>query len=418
MNIEALQKRLYRANKKVSMLESMIEDISRDLFIANQRLTSIYEAMPAALIVTNTDGIIEYSNPTASELLGKNANELIDDNIKHYLNHNTLELISSFRGKSFNHVECEISDDAGEPIPVLLSRSRIPSNKTHEEAFAFVATDLRERKQIEIELNHAQKLESIGQLAAGIAHEINTPMQFIGDNVYFLGESFQAILELINTYQTELKLQHQSNPELDQLLQDAHEHADLDYIKQRAPKASANAAEGITRVNEIVSAMRSFAHPANEKIPLDINQAINTTLTVAKNEYKYVADIIKNQGTLPLIHAHAGDINQVILNLIVNAAHAIEAAQREHRGTITINTWAEQECVGISIADTGTGISPDIQARVFDPFFTTKSVGQGTGQGLSMARRIIVEKHSGELTFNTTEGEGTTFFIRLPLGSQ
>jgi PAS domain S-box-containing protein len=417
MNIEALQKRLYRANKKVSTLETMIEEISRDLFIANERLTSIYEAMPAALIVTNTDGDIEYSNPTASELLGKDSNKLIEDNIKHYVNQVTLELISSFGDKNFNHVECEINDDSGEPIPVLLSRSKVPSNKTHKEAFAFVATDLRERKQIEIELNHAQKLESIGQLAAGIAHEINTPMQFIGDNVHFLGESFEAILALINTYQTVLKPQQEFDPELDQLLEDAHEHADLDYIKQRAPKASANAAEGITRVTEIVSAMRSFAHPTNEKVPLDINQAINTTLTVAKNEYKYVADIAKDLGNLPLVHAHAGDINQVILNLIVNAAHAIEAAHREERGTITITTWAEKECVGISISDTGTGISPDIQARVFDPFFTTKSVGQGTGQGLSMARRIIVEKHRGELTFNTIEGKQTTFYIKLPLGS-
>lgn len=176
--------------------------------------------------------------------------------------------------------------------------------------------------------------------------------------------------------------------------------------------------EGIAAVTKIVRAMNEFTHPDDDaKSGADINHALNTATTVAKNEYRYVAKLVKCFQTLPLVECHISDLNQVFLNLIINAAHSISDNEVE-QGEITISTWAEADVVKISVADNGAGIPENIRHRIFDPFFTTKEVGHGTGQGLSISHRIIVNKHGGHLEFHTEMGKGTTFLITLPISGE
>jgi PAS domain S-box-containing protein len=281
--------------------------------------------------------------------------------------------------------------------------------------------DITERNLLRQQLLQAQKLESVGQLAAGIAHEINTPTQYIGDNVRFLKDGFLDLKSLLEKYEC-LLAAAQSGALCGEVIQEvalAVEHSDAGYLLEEIPKAIDQTLEGVTRVSEIVSAMKEFSHPGTkEKVPLDLNRAIDSTITVARNEWKYVADLETNfDPSLPAIPCLPGEFNQVILNLIVNAAHAIADVVRDggqEKGKITVHTRNLPEWAEIRIQDTGSGIPENVQTRIFDPFFTTKEIGKGTGQGLAIARSVIVDKHGGTIHFETKEGTGTTFIIRLP----
>ena len=273
-------------------------------------------------------------------------------------------------------------------------------------------------KRMELELRVSQKLDAVGQLAAGIAHEINTPIQFVGDSVHFLQDGFEDLQRLLADYR-EACATMTTGPQGEALmarLERAGEDADLAYLEERIPAAFKRTLEGVERVASIVRAMKEFAHPQTEQAPADLNRALLTTLTVARNEYKYVADVETSLGTLPLVVCNLSDLNQVFLNLIVNAAHAIEDAQagRSEKGAIRIATSLDGESAVITISDTGSGIPSDVRTRIFDPFFTTKAVGRGSGQGLAIAR-TIVDRHAGTLTFDSQVGAGTTFTIRLPV---
>jgi signal transduction histidine kinase len=288
--------------------------------------------------------------------------------------------------------------------------------------FLILANDISERKQLEIELSLAKKMESIGQLAAGIAHEINTPTQFVSDNLRFLQDSFCAIQTVLTTYdqlfQT-VEAGQPNSPFVDAIKRTLAE-ADLEFMKEEIPKALKQSLDGANRVSNIVRAMKDFSHPGTEeKKPIDLNRAIESTAIVARNEWKYVADMVTDlDPALPLVPCQAGEFNQVILNLLINGAHTINdvISQTEgNKGKITISTRVEGEWVEVRVADTGTGISEAVRDKIFDPFFTTKEVGKGTGQGLAIAHDFIVNKHGGTLTFETELGKGTTFVIRLPL---
>jgi signal transduction histidine kinase len=273
---------------------------------------------------------------------------------------------------------------------------------------------------MELELRLSQKLEAVGQLAAGIAHEINTPVQFVGDTVRFLGDAFTDLSELIEAYVElrDLTAARGSEPEALARLAAAEQAADLEYLRERVPAALERARDGIERVARIVRAIRDFAHPPTTiKTPVDINQALSNTLIVAANEYKYVADVETDFADVPPVVANAGDLNQVFLNLVVNAAQAIEDAvgTSGDRGRITIATHSDGDHVVVTIADTGGGIPDAVAGRIFDPFFTTKEVGRGTGQGLAISHTIVNERHGGALTFSTVVGEGTTFYVSLPI---
>jgi len=261
-----------------------------------------------------------------------------------------------------------------------------------------VAVDLRERKRLEMELRHAQKLESLGQLAAGIAHEINTPMQFISDNLHFVGQAVGDLVAL-------------SDGTADRSA------VDIEFLRKRLPRALDRAQEGVARVSRIVGAMRLFAHPGVTPEPVDLNALVENAVTVASNSYKYVADLDLGLSEVPTVLAVRGDIAQVLLNLITNAAHAIEerVGSTGERGNLRVGTRCTTAGrVEVLIEDDGSGIPDEIAHRVFDPFFTTKPVGKGTGQGLAIARTIVVDKHGGELVFERVQPHGTRFIVSLP----
>lgn len=287
-----------------------------------------------------------------------------------------------------------------------------------EFVFSFVR-DITERNALESQLRHAQKLESVGQLAAGIAHEINTPTQFVSDNLTFLQDAWQAIYALLELYRN--AMQNAAGalpPEVAATLDEAARNCDFEFLAVEVPRAIGQSLDGARRVAEIVRAMKEFSYPDSAgKAAADLNRAIESTIIVARNEWKYVAKIATDfDPSLPPVMCYPGDINQVILNLLVNAAHAIKEKSAEaEMGQITVRTRRKDTFAEIAVTDTGTGIPEAIRSRIFDPFFTTKEVGKGTGQGLALAHNVIVKKHGGKIWFETEMGCGSTFLIELPI---
>ncbi len=302
------------------------------------------------------------------------------------------------------------------PADVLLS----PMHLNDRTLVQGVVRDLTDKHRMEMELRQAQKLESIGQLAAGIAHEINTPIQFVGDSIYYLEDACNDIKSMFLGYHGLLQDISGGKADLDPFEKESElqEEADIEFHFDEVPKAFDRIKRGVDRVTTIVRAMKEFAHPDSSEMELsDLNQLVETTVTVATNEYKYVATVNYDLGDIPLVPCHRGEINQVLINLIVNAAHAIEGNLEDaaDTGVITIRTRDRGEFVEIAVSDTGSGIPEEIRNRIFDPFFTTKKVGVGSGQGLAISRSLIVDKHKGNLTFETEPGKGTTFTIQLPI---
>jgi signal transduction histidine kinase len=253
-----------------------------------------------------------------------------------------------------------------------------------------------------------------------VAHEINTPVQFVSDSVSFVREAMDDLSQIVDKYR-ELRNATEQGADVAaaaKAAEEAEDDADLDYILENAPVALDRARDGLGRVAAIVRSMKEFAHPdRKEMAQADLNQAIRSTLVIASNEYKYVAEIETSFAEIPLVNCYGGEINQVVLNLIVNAAHAIGDVVKgtDKKGKIRVATRVLDDMIEISIGDTGKGIPVDVRARIFDPFFTTKEVGKGTGQGLAIARSVVVDKHGGTLHFETELDVGTTFFIRLPV---
>jgi PAS domain S-box-containing protein len=285
-----------------------------------------------------------------------------------------------------------------------------------------VGADITDRKKLKAQLQQSQKMEAIGQLAAGIAHEINTPTQFVGDNTRFFQDAFDDLIQIINIYKKAVE-NFRSGSLTDELIQTAEEQIaefELDYLEEEIPVAIRHSLKGVGRIAKIVQAMKIFAHPGGtEKEPADINKEIEKTITISRNEWKYVAELITDfDDSLSMVPCFQAELNQVILNLIVNAAHAIADANKDdptQMGTIRISTRNEGKWAKICVSDSGTGIPEEIRHKIFDLFFTTKEPGKGTGQGLAISHSVIVEKHKGKLTLETREGNGTTFIIRIPL---
>lgn len=281
--------------------------------------------------------------------------------------------------------------------------------------------DVTAQKKLELELHQSQRLESVGRLAAGIAHEINTPVQFISDNCYFLKDGFPEVKAVLERYREGLRAVAEGTMSAGEALERSlveERGCDVEFLCENLPAAVERSLEGLERVANIVRSMKEFSHP-NEDAPssADLNAAILSTLTIARNEYKYVADVETRLGDIPPVICYVGEFNQALLNIIVNAAHSVgEAlAGTDGKGLITLTSAVDGGEVVVSVADTGTGIPQEVQDKVFDPFFTTKEVGKGSGQGLAIARSVIVERHGGTLTFQTEQGKGTVFTIRLPV---
>jgi two-component system NtrC family sensor kinase len=281
---------------------------------------------------------------------------------------------------------------------------------------------LAQLRGTQAKLIQAQKLEAIGQLAAGIAHEVNTPTQYVSDNTAFAQKGVAGLIDALSATMAVVQAAKESavTPELIAAAEAAVAKAKVPYLLKQLPRALDQSREGLGRIASIVQAMKEFSHPSgSEKKPVNLREAIETTIAVARNEWKYVADVELDMAPeLPLVPVLRNEFNQVILNLIVNAAHAIGEATSggsRGKGKIRISGRVLGEQVEIRISDTGAGIPDGARARVFEPFFTTKEVGKGTGQGLAIAYSVIVDKHQGSIAFETELNRGTTFVISLPL---
>ena len=299
-----------------------------------------------------------------------------------------------------------------------------PFNEGHNSilGLTIIGADITERVKFQAQLHQSQKMEAIGQLAAGIAHEINTPTQFVGDNTRFLQDTFDDLIEICSLYKELIKTakSRSLSEELIQNFEKRFDELDIAYLEEEVPLSIRQTLKGVDRIANIVQAMKIFAHPGGiAKEPIDINKEIKKTITITRNEWKYVARLVTEfDSTLPLVPCYRAEFNQVILNLIINAAHAIADSNGQHsseKGTITISSGCDENWAEIRISDTGHGIPEEIRHRIFDLFFTTKEPGRGTGQGLAIAHSVIVDKHKGVLNLETEEGQGTTFVIRLPV---
>ena len=397
---------------------------------SERRLRAIVENTVEGIVVVDDDATIETANPAACAISGRKLPALVGIAFDELLGaHEPFARIrTAIRSRrDVSEAEVVVQTPVGAAVPVELSLVADVLPSRHLLIMRDVSDERaleQGRQRLDQERRIAQRLEAVGQLAAGIAHEINTPVQFIGDSTRFVGSAFEDLQPVINAYRAlgvAVAEGRADAPELAMAALGAQEDADLAYLQERVPAAIERSSAGIERIREIVGAMREFGHTGSDSHdPSDINHAIQSVLTVARSEYKYVADVETELGDLPLVACNIGEVSQVFLNLIVNAAHAIDAARDDDggRGTIRIRTGRENGTALISITDTGTGIPVEIRERIFDPFFTTKEAGKGTGQGLAISRSIVVDKHHGTITLDTAPGRGTMFTIRLPIADR
>ncbi len=406
-------------------IESTIK-ANKLVMATNAFLEGIMESVTNMIFVIDLDENFSLVSKAALEITGYTSDELIGQSISIFcasdifaeLNKQLMKV--KVMGVTVSQYETEIirKDDA--KVFVNMNLSPLYENGNIE-SIVGIMEDITQRKKLEGQLLQVRKLESIGQLAAGIAHEINTPTQYIGDNTRFLRESFNDITDMISKYNSLLKTDNISPDSISGLKQ-AMEEIDIEYLLDEIPHAIEQTLEGIDRVAEIVQAMKEFSHPGVEgKTAVDLNKTIKSTIAVARNEWKYTSEM-KTQfdPELPLVQCLPGEFNQVILNIIINASQAIiEVAGdgSKEKGTITISTQKDGDWVEVRISDTGPGIAEEICDKVFDHFFTTKEVGNCSGQGLSIAYSIVVDKHGGTISFDTEIGKGTTFIIRMPINT-
>jgi PAS domain S-box-containing protein len=396
-------------------------------------LLGALDASEQQVLITNRKGRIVFANLSLAERHGRVRDELIGESVEHIMrtdNHSPSQrerMREAMRTNQSIRIVVEGIHSSGRPLWLSLNITPIMSPEGKAEHFVGIATDItqsvedsrikkelqdrvesreQERDRLALELRMAQKLEAVGRLAAGVAHEINTPLQYITDNVAFLGDSVVDLASVISAYRTGRERGDEVAGEVE-----------ADYLLSELPKAMERARDGLKRVKNIVRAMKEFSHPTSEAhAAADLNKAIETTLEIARSEYKHLAVIDLNLAPLPLITCNIGELNQVFLNLLVNAAHAIEAAGKDaSSGRIAIATSHVGAELHIRVEDNGCGIEPENLDKIFDPFFTTKEVGKGTGQGLAIARSIVVDRHGGAFDVHSVVGTGTRFTIRLPV---
>jgi PAS domain S-box-containing protein len=395
---------------------------------SEERWRTLLAHMQDIVMLVDPHGLVTFSSPSVKRWLGYEADELVGQQLLS-IGHpdDTAVMTSAFERcepggpTTLNHrvrardghwrsLESTLVCLREDPLvgAVLLAGRDVTERVALEQ----------ERERLELDRRVSQRLEAVGQLAAGIAHEINTPLQFVGDSVTFLREAVDELLRLTALYRENLHTDAPIPVEQRRVtMREAEEQADVEYLCERIPVAFERTTDGIERVRSIVQAMKRFSHASStEPAPADINEALETTLAVCRNEYKYVATVSLELAELPLVTCNIGELNQVFLNLIINAAQAIEeqVGGSGGLGEIRISTRVEGSEVVIQIADDGPGIPPAVQDRIYEPFFTTKEVGKGTGQGLALARATI-ERHAGSLECASAPGEGAAFTIRLPI---
>jgi len=410
-----------------------LENLRKDLQQREERIRLLLDSTSDGIYSNDLNGICTMANSTCAKLLGYENLESLLGKPSHQLFHHSRPdgtpypekaciILQAVNNKKPITVDNEVFWRAdGKNFPVEYRAAPI----FHEENIVGIVvsfTDVSRRRATEMQLRQAQKLEAIGQLAAGIAHEINTPTQFVSHNTLFLKDSFGQLQELLAYYDELLEsmAKGEFNHEFLAEIKSRQTDIDIDFLREEIPESIDQSLEGLKRITKIVMAMKEFSHPGSEEKKFtDINRAIEITLDVSRNEWKYCAEMVTLfDKSLPPVPCLPGEFNQVILNMVVNAAHAVSSVRKkqpDELGRITIQTSHDETYAEIRISDTGCGIPVENQHRIFDPFFTTKEVGKGTGQGLAISYSTIVDKHNGTISFESEERVGTTFIIRLPL---
>ena len=410
-----------RANLEALQEQSVQSIALRDIQLQESEMvkTIIFESAPDAVIRFDDSLEIIELNTVAEKMFQISRAEAVGQPITRFILNFEEGRKAGGETQATTLFETMVNRTDGTQFFAEVSTSEIVGLSTRQ--FSMFVRDITERKSLESQVAQSQKLQSIGQLAAGIAHEINTPTQYVGDNTLFLQDAFKDVQDLLISYSA---LEDASTPfaeleEARQEVEQAKDKADLDFLQDEVPKAIRESLDGIERISVIVRALKDFSHPGVEGMTAtDVNRILESTATVARNEWKYVADLdLDLCPSLPPILCLPGELGQVALNLIVNASHAIadRMANTGEKGHIKISTAYDGEYVTVRISDNGGGIPASVRERVFDPFFTTKEVGKGTGQGLAIAHNVIVERHKGQLWFETEENKGTTFIFKIPL---
>lgn len=424
------QYRTYQMKQTNVLLEDKVRSRTQALLETNELLTetrdelnTTLESLQDAVISIDQSGLMMSFNRAAKEIFGADVFAGKDANIRDALNLNACGPSGGSMGSGTLHLETRIYDaelcvhqgEHGKRFLAITS-SRILDRSMGVTGYVFVFRDVSKKIEMENQLALASKMESIGHLAAGMAHEINTPLQYIGTNNEFLASAVAEFKSFFEFVCTSLKPEGDSHPILERA-----EGSDIEFMIEESENAIGEAGKGLKSIGRIVGAMKAFGHPSmGEKSMVDINEAIETALTISRNSWKYVSNVEKDfDPELKRLYCQPDELNQVFLNLIVNAAHAIEgkvqaSADHEKRGLIRVKTEQDDAWTRIIFEDSGCGIAADHHKKIFDPFFTTKSVGKGTGQGLAISHDIIVKKHDGKIEVDSIVGEGTTFTISLP----
>ncbi|MBU1003731.1 MAG: response regulator [Proteobacteria bacterium] len=415
---------LDQANKE---LRSEIEERrlqAQTLLEQRQLQQDILDGLQAAVLFIDVDSFtIVEANAQAEDLLGLTREQIIGQHCYKLI---CVEKRSSrpescpVLGKKIHHTDFIIERQDGRFVPVL--KSVLPTKLNGKPHLITILFDITERKALERQLVLAQKLEAVGQLAAGIAHEINTPIQYIGGNLSYIEKVIPQLVQVLEAFAA-LKDAVLSGaapgPAADDV-QQLLEKIKLPDMLEELPQAIADTQDGVQSITDLVRAMKQFSHPQSEtKDPVDVNAALQTILTISRNEWKYASTLTTDLAPdLPQVLGFPGKLNQVFLNIIVNAAQANAQRYqgRAEQGTITVTTSHADNQVLVTIADTGVGIPKEYQGKIFDPFFTSKGVGEGTGQGLAIAHAIM-QQHGGSISFTSAVGVGTTFTVALPLGT-
>jgi PAS domain S-box-containing protein len=390
----------------------------------------LISALPTILIGLSKDNTIVLWNSKAEELFGKNQSEVVG-----------LPLQQCGVAWEWNKIADGVAESRTASQPIRVDDIRFQRLDGEERylgltinhlgdddcilGWTIIGSDITDRKKLETQMQRSQKMQAIGQLASGIAHEINTPTQFLGDNTHFFQDAYEDLIQIIREYE-DLIDKAKSNALTAELIAGTEKRIqdlDLEYLEEEIPIALQHTLKGVDRIAKIVQAMKIFSHPGMiTKEPTDINAEIEKTITITRNEWKYIAQMETDfDSNLPAVPCFRAELNQVILNMIVNAAHAIAEANANapsKQGIIRIRTYYKDNWAKIRIGDTGAGIPQEIRHKIFDLFFTTKGPGKGTGQGLAISHSVIVEKHKGTLDLESQEGKGTTFIIGLPLGAE
>ena len=401
------------------------------LHLASQEQSVLYEilaTLPYSVFWKDTDfrylgcnqAFAEATGLMPEEIVGKTDHEMPwADNAEIFIDEDK-EVIRS--GRTTIGMRRRLTRRDGSSAYIEWSKARLEDADGNIIGVLGMYRDVTHQQNMELKLAQKNKLESLGLLSAGLAHEINSPAQFVSDNIAFLEHAFadlKPLMQQVPTLKAWLRASAGQGRECDPVLP-ILDRIDAEFMAEEIPLAINQALDGIRRIESIVQSMKAFSKPESiEKTPTDLNAAIRDTVNVARNEWRAVADmILELDENLPDVACLPGEINQALLNIVVNAAQAVAetVSDSDSKGRIVISTRTKSGYAEIRIEDTGGGIPEDVQRHVFDQFFTTKEVGRGTGQGLAIAHHVVVDQHAGQLDFMSEPGNGTRFIVRLPIG--